>query len=53
LQVEPFIHVERAELGRLLSDEAAWERELREALRLSTEMGATGHAARLARELGI
>ena len=31
-------------------DEAARTRELREALRLYTEMGATGHAERVARE---
>jgi hypothetical protein len=32
---------------------AARERELREAHRLYTEMDATGHAERLARELGL
>jgi len=32
---------------------AACERELREAHRLYTEMGATGHAERLAEELGL
>ena len=32
-------------------DDATQERELREAHRLYTEMGATGHAERLAREL--
>ncbi len=50
---EPFIHEERAALARLLGDEATRERELREAHRLFTEMGATGHAARLAKELGL
>ena len=50
---QPFLHVERAELARLVGDETAHERELREAHRLFTEMGATGHAERLARELGI
>ena len=47
----PWIHVQRATLARLLGDEAAHERELREAQRLFSEMGATGHAKRLAEEL--
>ncbi len=34
-------------------DEAGRERELREAHRLFTEIGATGHAERLAKELGL
>jgi tetratricopeptide (TPR) repeat protein len=41
----------RAELARLLGDLDEHERELREAHRLWTEMGATGHAERVAREL--
>ncbi len=41
----------RAELARLGGDGAEQERELREALRLYTGMGATGHAERLASEL--
>jgi hypothetical protein len=45
--------VERAELSRLRGDGGASERDLREAHRLFTEMGATGHAERLARELGL
>jgi tetratricopeptide (TPR) repeat protein len=49
----PLIHIERAELGRLLGDEAAYQRELREAHRLCVEIGATGHAERLAKELGL
>jgi adenylate cyclase len=49
---EPFIHVERANLARLTGDEATRERELREAHRLFTEMGASGHAERVAKELG-
>jgi adenylate cyclase len=49
----PPVHEERAELARLRGDEATRERELREAHRLYTEMGATGHAERLARELGL
>ena len=48
----PQILEERAELARLRDDEAARARELGKALRLFTEMGATGHAERLARELG-
>jgi tetratricopeptide (TPR) repeat protein len=42
----------RAELARLVGNEPTRERELREAHRLYTEMGATGHVERLARELG-
>ena len=49
----PFVYEERAELARLLGDEATQQRELREAHRLYTEMGATGHAERLAKELGL
>jgi adenylate cyclase len=48
---EPFIHEARAELARLGGDEATCQRERREAYRLFTEMGATGHAERLVREL--
>jgi class 3 adenylate cyclase/tetratricopeptide (TPR) repeat protein len=44
------VHEKRAELALTLGDEALRERELGEALRLHTEMGATGHAERLARE---
>jgi tetratricopeptide (TPR) repeat protein len=47
----PFIHVERAELARMRGDAAARERELREALRLYTEMGATRRVEQLTREL--
>jgi tetratricopeptide (TPR) repeat protein len=49
---EPFIIEERARLARATGDEVAHERELREAHRIYTEMAATGHAERLARELG-
>jgi adenylate cyclase len=42
----------RAELLGALGDADARERELRAAHRLFSEMGATGHAKRLARELG-
>ncbi len=50
---EPFICEERARLAHVSGDLAAFERGLREAHRLYTEMGATGHAQRLARELGL
>jgi hypothetical protein len=50
---EPFLHVERAELARLKSDEAARSRELREAHRLFTEIGAPIRAAEVAKELGL
>jgi hypothetical protein len=49
----PHIHVERAELHRLTGDPAAARRELTEAHRLFAEMGATGHAERIARELAV
>ncbi len=42
---------ERAQLAALLGDDACCERELHEAHRLYTEMGATGHAERVGREL--
>src|SRR5947208_3915941 len=48
----PFIHVERAALAHLLGDKATRQRELREAHRLFTEMGATARAEQVARELG-
>jgi adenylate cyclase len=48
---QPRVHEARAEFARLQGDEARREAELREAHRLYTEMGATGHAQRLAREL--
>ena len=49
---EPFLHVERAELAKLTGNEAAGERELREAHRLFTEIGAPIRAAEVAKELG-
>ena len=49
----PQVHEERAELARLRGDDTTRERERREAHRLYTEMAATGHAQRLARELGL
>jgi hypothetical protein len=49
----PQFLVERAALARLRGDEVDAQRDLREAYRLFVEMGATGHAARLATELGL
>src|SRR5262249_8587958 len=51
--VEPFIYLRRAELARLSDDETARQRELREAYRQFTEMGATVRAAEVAKELGL
>jgi tetratricopeptide (TPR) repeat protein len=48
---EPTIHVELAELAHQNGDEAERERELTEAHRLFTQIGATGHAERLAGRL--
>jgi adenylate cyclase len=48
---EPLIALERAVSARLRGDRAACERALREALRVSEELGAEGHAERAAREL--
>ena len=48
---EPMVHLELAELARQGGDTDGCERELREAHRLFTEIGATGHAERLAGEL--
>jgi class 3 adenylate cyclase/tetratricopeptide (TPR) repeat protein len=47
---EPLIHVELAELAYQSGEEEGRERELREAHRLFTEIGASGHAERLAAE---
>jgi len=49
--LEPFIRIELAELARLTGDEETRHRELREAHRLFTEMGAPLQAAKLAPEL--
>ncbi len=46
----PFIHEARAALARVMGDEAEQQREMREAERLHREMGALGHAERLAGE---
>ena len=49
----PTLHERRAKLATLLGDDAGRERELREAHRLYTEMGAVGHSERVGRELGL
>jgi adenylate cyclase len=48
---EPLIHVELAELARQSGEEEERQRELREAHRLFTEIGASGRAEGLAGEL--
>jgi tetratricopeptide (TPR) repeat protein len=48
----PLLHLARAELAAARSDLAARERELREAHRLLTEMGAPIRAEQVAKELG-
>ena len=50
---EPWILEEEGRLAQLEGDQAQFESKLREAHRLFVEMGATGHAKRLARELGL
>jgi tetratricopeptide (TPR) repeat protein len=47
----PTIHVELADLAHQNGDESERERELHEARRLFTQIGATGHAERLASQL--
>jgi hypothetical protein len=47
----PQVHVERAALAHILGDEATRQRELREAHRLFTEMGAKVRAEQVAKEL--
>jgi hypothetical protein len=49
----PTLHERRAKLATLLGGDAGRELELREAHRLSTEMGAVGHAERVGRELDL
>jgi class 3 adenylate cyclase len=49
----PHVLVERGELHRLGGDAEAAKRSLIEAHRLFSEMGATGHAERLAKQLGL
>jgi class 3 adenylate cyclase len=48
---EPLVHTELAELARQSDDQERRERELREARRLFTEIGANGQAERLADDL--
>ena len=48
----PHVHVERAELHRLAGDTEAATSELTQARRLFAEMGATGHAEQVAKDLG-
>jgi adenylate cyclase len=48
---EPFVRLAWAELAQLDEDETRRQRELREAHRLFTEMGATGYAESTAKEL--
>jgi adenylate cyclase len=48
----PFLHVERAALAQATGDEVTRQRELREAHRLFTAMGAPIRAEQVARELG-
>jgi tetratricopeptide (TPR) repeat protein len=51
--IEPQLLEEQARLAGVLEDATACERGLREALRIYTEIGAGGHAQRLAEELGL
>jgi ABC-type transporter Mla subunit MlaD len=50
---EPLVHVELAELARQSDDQEGQHRELREAHRMFSEIGASGHAERLAGELAM
>jgi hypothetical protein len=50
---EPLVHIELAELAHQSGDQEGHERELREAHRLFSEIGASGHAERLAGELAM
>jgi len=47
----PLIHLERAALARAHGDEATRQRELREAQRLFSEMGATARVEQVVKEL--
>jgi hypothetical protein len=49
--LEAHIHLMLAELAPRREDEAVWRNELTEAHRLFTEIGASGHAERVAGEL--
>ena len=48
----PHVHEIRARLAQRTGDGTSFERELREAHRLFAEIGAAGHAERIAKELG-
>ena len=48
---QALVHTERAHLARALGDAAGWERELRKALRIYTQMDATGWMERIEQEL--
>jgi class 3 adenylate cyclase/tetratricopeptide (TPR) repeat protein len=50
---QPFIHEERAQLARVLGDDASYQRELEAALRAFGELGATGHSERLGALAGL
>jgi hypothetical protein len=50
---EPLIHVELAELKQQSGDREEREQELQKARRLFTQIGASGHAERLAAELQL
>jgi hypothetical protein len=50
---EPYLCVDRAELARMTGDEAAPQRELREADQLFLEIGAPIRAAGVAKELTL
>jgi adenylate cyclase len=50
--LEPWIYEARSQLARACGDAGAADQALREALRLYQAIGATGHARRLAAELG-
>ena len=49
---KPQLSEGRARLARIRGDDDACAQHLREAHRLYTEMGATGHAERVMRQLG-
>ena len=51
--IAPNLCESRAELARLRGDDPGCEREFRKGHRLYTEMGAVGHAERVARELRL
>jgi hypothetical protein len=53
LSFRPLVLLERAALAHLVGDTAARQRALREAHRVFTAIGATGHAERLVPELGV